>query len=177
MVVEDSAKKEILKEEDTKDDGINTDNGELEALDALEKEASEFNKVRTVSQQSASLLILILSIRTPKLTESSKPSNSMRMGPQAANVPQSLLTRLSQIRGTRPSAGCPRIRYQSLLSQKVSPNPSGQDVQSSRSRCLRPTEESANRAHGRKATHPPGRMHCGRPYAAHARAQTHRRQP
>lgn len=54
MVVEDSVKKEILKEEDTKDDGINTDNGELEALDALEKEASEFNKVRTVSQQFAS---------------------------------------------------------------------------------------------------------------------------
>lgn len=50
MVVEDSAKKEILKEEDTKDEGINTDNGELEALDALEKEASEFNKVRSVSQ-------------------------------------------------------------------------------------------------------------------------------
>lgn len=49
MVVEDSIKKEILKEEDTKDESISADNGELEALDALEKEASEFNKVRIVS--------------------------------------------------------------------------------------------------------------------------------
>lgn len=50
MAVEDSVKIEILKEEDTKDEGISTDNGELDALDALEKEASEFNKVRNTSQ-------------------------------------------------------------------------------------------------------------------------------
>ena len=49
MAIKDSIKKEILKEEDTKGEGISTDNGELDALDALEKEASEFNKVRTVS--------------------------------------------------------------------------------------------------------------------------------
>ena len=48
MAVEDSIKKDILKEEDTKGEGISTDNGELDALDALEKEASEFNKVRTI---------------------------------------------------------------------------------------------------------------------------------
>ena len=50
MAVEDSIKKEILKEEDTKGEDISTDNGELDALDALEKEASEFNKVRVISQ-------------------------------------------------------------------------------------------------------------------------------
>lgn len=49
MVVEDSIKKEVLKEEHIKDESISADNGELEALDALEKEASEFNKVRIVS--------------------------------------------------------------------------------------------------------------------------------
>ena len=49
MAVEDSIKKEILKGEDIKGEGISTDNGELEALDALEKEASEFNKVGILS--------------------------------------------------------------------------------------------------------------------------------
>ncbi|KAA6407774.1 MAG: hypothetical protein FRX48_08612 [Lasallia pustulata] len=44
MAVEDSIKKEILKEEDTKGEGISTGNGELDALDSLEREASEFNK-------------------------------------------------------------------------------------------------------------------------------------
>lgn len=48
MAVEDSVKKEILKEEDTKGEGISTGNGELDALDSLEREASEFNKVRIV---------------------------------------------------------------------------------------------------------------------------------
>lgn len=48
MAVEDSIKKEILKEEDTKGEGISTGNGELDALDSLEREASEFNKVRII---------------------------------------------------------------------------------------------------------------------------------
>ena len=47
---------------------------ELEALDALEKEASEFNKVR-LSLLPYLYLLLTLIPRTQKSTVSSKPSN------------------------------------------------------------------------------------------------------
>lgn len=56
---------------------------ELAALDALDKEASEYKKVLFLHFFLSFLLeILKANIqRTPKLTVSSKPSNSMRMGP------------------------------------------------------------------------------------------------
>ena len=57
---------------------------ELAALDALDKEASEYKKVLFLRFFLLSLLLEIFTAnikRTPKLTVSSKPFNSMRMGP------------------------------------------------------------------------------------------------
>ena len=109
---------------------------ETEALDALEKEAKEYDKV------FGPVLWARVSNTDQNYAGRRDPAYSLGLPPRC-------------LRRAGPPTRCARFGHQDPISQKVPPDPSGQNIQSSSPRSVRPPQESTDLAPRRSDTQPP----------------------
>ena len=117
---------------------------ELAALDALEKEASEFNKVipTTTASKIIPLLTLLsaLGCRDRSNPQSLQTRCVKALSSPLQPLPTPTFTNTSplspQLRNPRPPTRRPTHRHKEHVPQKIPPHPPGQNLEPPRPRCL-----------------------------------------